>query len=85
MKILLRLLLVLLGLGLVIWGFDLVHSEYTKTLNMLNFVKTGREVSEVGHLHNSGEAFKSVAVHLGLVVFGILVIVAPLAFAKHNK
>ena len=54
-----------------------MHSEYTHTLNLLDFVKTGNEISEAVHVQNSEEAFKTVVLHLGLIIVGVLTIISP--------
>ncbi|OEF07261.1 hypothetical protein A1QI_17920 [Vibrio genomosp. F10 str. 9ZB36] len=82
---LLRLLFVVLGFSFVFWGAGSMHSEYTNSLNLLNFVKTGKEISEAVELHNSEQAFKTVFAHLALIIVGVLAIISPFIYAKHNK
>lgn len=77
-----------LGIAVFWWGASLIHHNYTHQRDVLFILKSGKEnISAEVTAHHSGEATKELAVHLTLIVFGVLSVFTALWLLRktHNK
>ena len=83
MKKLLYILSVIIGLTSFIWGAKLIHYNYALQSDVIEILKTGNQeiTNEIKALH-SEQATKTLIVHLGLIVVGIVLVILPLFLSR---
>ncbi len=88
MKNLLKIIVIVIGLGLMYWSGKLVHHNYSMQRDVTYILKSGGNdvPAEVSASH-SKQALEELVVHLGLVVLGVSFVLVPIVTARktHNQ
>jgi hypothetical protein len=84
MKNIALILSIIIGISLIGWGANIIHSHYVHERNAVEMLKTGNEiVSKESEESHSIQAAKDLTVQLGLIIIGVTLVIYPIARKKH--
>lgn len=88
MKNTFKIISIVVGLSVFVWGAKLIHHNYAHERNVTYMLKSGNiKISNQILSGHSEQAAKDLIVHLGLIVIGVCLIIVPITIHKmaHNK